>query len=138
MKIDQEVLMWLFGAAISISGFILGLLFKGQRESDKRLNEMSDRLSRMETKIGPFWDALASKASKILHSPHFADTIDPLLERYDRGEMDKQGACGLIVHLREIENGHHHEKGERCAAALMILALANKFDMRIIDGHVQL
>lgn len=64
------------------------------------IGDIKNRLTKLETQMGPFWNLIERELPKLIHSPHTPE-IDKLLEKMIDGTLTKLEAKDLKIKLKE-------------------------------------
>ena len=110
------------GLVISIAGLAIVLI--------GGLVKVMSRLTAVETKVEVFWKNVSYDAAKILHSPDPAHKrMDELIEKFLDDQIERDELNEFAKRLRQKKDDTGLVKGERLAAAMLLRAVEQRYDL---------
>lgn len=105
----------LFGLAGALIG-LLSLLYTALNKRSTDIEGVKERVTKLETQIGLWWNIVEKQAATILIKPTHYER-DLLIERYLRNELNDEELEIFIEMLRAINADKSESPGDRLAAA---------------------
>jgi|ERR1051325_5805599 hypothetical protein len=109
--------------AMTLIGFIY-LVTRNKKSDDKEtqkcISDLQERVVRIETKIDVFWKGVGFSASQVLHSPHTPE-LDRLIEKFQCDQIDDVELREFKMRLREIVESDEDKLKQKAARDVLTL-----------------